>query len=1077
MNDDGMNTPFLRLTDDTELTNLDKEPTPLHHYVDSPSTLLRSSTSKQVVAGSEVSSAFQRRKASVMIYNRSKTLHVGEGRALPPKIEEKLVKEAEQVVPDIKKDLAIDYHAVDIETLASRYDTNTTIGLSAGDAATRLRKDGPNKIIVGSRFDVVFKVIGYLFGGFGLIIWPAAILCILAYMPIGDPPDKANLGVGLVLIFSMLLTAFFSGYQDFQSSSVMNTIGGMLPSETQVIREGVSKVVLVNDLVVGDLIQIENGTKVPADIRLVQNSSLKVDNSVLTGESEAISCTEKCTCEENYMESKNVLFMGTNIVEGSGIGMIVATGNNTMMGKIAKMASKKTAMTPIQREIYYFMLFICCAGFITATATILSWAFWLRKDYPAFMNNGAMVIAVIASLTAFLPNGLPISVSLTFTVMSQRMFRKNVLVKLLPTVETLGSIDTIASDKTGTLTQNKMTVLHLVNGMRMLEMGDSCRKLYDEKDCAFTELVRISAICNRAKWDESTKDLPTQQRLIIGDASDTGIMQFAEEFLRVDAAREQFTKLLEIPFNSKNKWMLNIWNQNNQSVLYQKGAAEIIMNMCDQILMPDGSTQELTLEKKKQLQTMQEELANKGERVLGCCRHLLSLPTTYSFTSEPINFPQTGHTFVGFISLIDPPREDVPDAIKTCRKASIRVMMVTGDHPATATAIARMVGIVTKHNVVEVVDNHSLSSQDTVDEVSDRCITIRGVNMDNFDDETWDQIMRHDEIVWARTSPENKLEIVMQCQKRKHIVAVTGDGVNDAPALKQANVGVAMGSGSEVAREAASIVLTDSKFSSIVAGIENGRMVFDNMKKVVLYLLPAGTFAELTPFVANVYFGVPIMLSAFLMIMLALGTDIAPSLAMIYEQAEADLMDRMPRSRTGEKMVNVRLLLHAYFITGIIETVGCFVMWFTYMYMYGGFAPMDLIFCYDKWRHGYHGKTQMELDELLYQGQCVYFVTLVTMQMFNLLATRTRRLSFFQHTPFNKALGNPFVFPAIAVSMIFCMLIVHLPFIQQIFNTRAIPVMFWFVPIGWGLLYFFVDELRKVLVRALPWKISRRIFW
>ncbi|KAL0489076.1 sodium/potassium-transporting ATPase subunit alpha [Acrasis kona] len=1058
-----------------ELESLDKEPAPARHEA----TQFHPTISNRAVTNSQLNTAFKQRKASIMVYkHQQQNRLVVQDAALPPVLTvDNKVETAEEVVPDIKKDLEIDYHAVDLKVLESRFSTSAELGLTQSSASSKLRKNGPNTISVGNRFEKVFKIIGYLFGGFGLIIWPAAILSILAYAPIGDPPDKANLGVGLVLIGSMLLTAFFSGWQDFQSSSVMNTIGGMLPSEAQVIRDSTKKFVLVSELVVGDLIQIENGTKVPADLRLVQNSSLKVDNSILTGESEPITCTIKCTCEENFMESKNILFMGTGIVEGGGIGMVVATGNNTMMGKIAKMATKSTAMTPIQKEIYRFMIIICCAGFLTAIATVLFWAFFLRVYKPGFMNNGAIVIALIASLTAFLPNGLPISVSLTFTVMAQRMFKKNVLVKLLPTVETLGSIDTIASDKTGTLTQNIMSVLHLVNGMRMLELGDETRRLFELKDKAFTELVRICAVCNRAVFDEKTKDLPTSQRVIIGDASDTGIMKFAEEYIRVEPARLQYPKLLEIPFNSKNKWMLNIWNMDGKVTLLQKGAAEIIMNKCSTIMMPDGSIEPLTEDKRKQLQTMQEGLAGNGERVLGCCRNVLDLPVDYKYTVEPYNFPQDGHCFVGMMSLIDPPREDVPGAVELCRKASIRVMMVTGDHPATATAIARMVGIVTKKSVVEVVDQYSLSDQDSLDTCKNRCITIRGSNIDNFDEPTWDNILKHDEIVWARTSPENKLQIVLECQKRKHIVAVTGDGVNDAPALKQANVGVAMGSGSEVAREAASIVLTDSKFSSIVAGIENGRMVFDNMKKVVLYLLPAGTFAELLPFFANVYFGVPIMLSAFLMIMIALGTDIAPSLAMIYEQAEADLMDRMPRSRTGEKMVNLRLMFHAYFITGITEVIGCFIMWFTFMYLEGGLKPMDLIWCYQKWTDGYKGKTQAELDDLLFRGQCVYFVTLVTMQMFNLLATRTRRLSFFQHSPFNKANGNPLIFPAIGVSMIFCVLIVHLPIIQSIFNTRAIPVMYWFIPIGWGVLYFVIDELRKVLVRSLPWWFARRIFW
>jgi magnesium-transporting ATPase (P-type) len=386
-----------------------------------------------------------------------------------------------------------------------------------------------------------------------------------------------------------------------------------------------------------------------------------------------------------------------------------------------------------------------------------------------------------------------------------------------------------------------MSVLHVVSALRNLEMGDVCRKLYENGDKAFIEAVRVSALCNRAVYDQSTIDFPPQQRKVIGDASDTGILLFAEEFCKAVQVRDSFNKLLEIPFNSKNKWMLNIWNIDDKPVLYMKGAAEIIMDRCDTMLMEDGTEIPLNQEMRIRLAEIQEELSANGERVLGLARQqLLEHSVDSPFDAETLNFPTTGHCFVGLVALIDPPRVDVFDAVNKCKKASVRVMMVTGDHPSTATAIAKMVGIVTQEKVVEITGNDILNDDDTQDMIASRALAIRGPVIPDLDQKTWDNILKHDEIVWARTTPEHKLTIVMECQKRKHVVAVTGDGVNDAPALKQANVGVAMGSGSEVAREAADLVLTDSKFSSIVVGIENGRLVFDNMKKVILYLIPAG---------------------------------------------------------------------------------------------------------------------------------------------------------------------------------------------------------------------------------------------
>jgi sodium/potassium-transporting ATPase subunit alpha len=310
--------------------------------------------------------------------------------------------------------------------------------------------------------------------------------------------------------------------------------------------------------------------------------------------------------------------------------------------------------------------------------------------------------------------------------------------------------------------------------------------------------------------------------------------------------------------------MLNIWRDEatHETTLYMKGAAEIILSKCNRVLDENGQEVPLTLEMREEIEHQQRQLSDNGERVLGCCSNVLDnnlFPEDYEYNSEAKNFPIGDgneqypqlHCFIGMISLMDPPRVDVEDAIRRCREAHIRVMMVTGDHPSTASAIARKVGIIRNEQVVEI-DNNDVLTADNCDKTSvmHRAITVTGAVLPKLNKESWDRILMHDEIVFARTTPEHKLRIVQECQQRKHVVAVTGDGVNDAPALKKSDVGIAMGSGADVAREAAHIVLTDSKFSSIVVGIENGRMSFDNLKKVILYLLPAGSFSELMPVLA-----------------------------------------------------------------------------------------------------------------------------------------------------------------------------------------------------------------------------------
>ncbi|KAL0485858.1 sodium/potassium-transporting ATPase subunit alpha [Acrasis kona] len=1007
-----------------------------------------------------------------------------------PKVQ--IVQKVTEGDAEIQKDLAIDYHKIDLKEMSRRYETDTESGLLEDFAKRRLTENGPNEISTKSRWTIVIKILGYIFGGFGFVLWPSAILAILSYQPLGSlqgsTPDPSNLGLGIILFIVIFTNAFFDAWQDFQSMKVMNSIGGMLPSMAMVIRSGKKEETPIRDLVLGDLVEVKIGEKVPADLRVVKQQQLKVDNSILTGETDPISCTVNMT-DENFMETKNLLFMGTSITEGVGQGVVVAVGNQTVMGKITKSTQKKGKMTPINKEILGFITFAVILALCLSVACLIAYLVWLRVSYPGYLSIAAIVITILTSVVAFIPEGLPISVSLTFTLMARRMFLQNVLVKHLPTVETLGSIDMIASDKTGTLTQNKMSVMNVLNGMKVYSF-EQFQKTFESNDAvAFKELVRVCGLCNRATFDDKTAHLPMLQRKVQGDASDTGILLFAERFGSVHAVRDQYTELCVIPFNSKNKWMLNIVtpkvNSKNASTLLMKGAAEIIIERCTSVMMQDGSIVPMTDEIKQDLIREQEHFSGEGQRVLGCCKQDLD-PSQYPvdryvFNAEEVNFPLEGHCFVGLVALIDPPREDVPSAIERCNSAGIRVMMVTGDHHVTAAAIARMVGIIKQDpsNTIDIKDSNTITEEMVLDKesISHRALTIRGPVVPTLDKTAWDRILMHQEICWARTTPDHKLRIVKECQARKHIVAVTGDGVNDAPALKQANVGVAMGAGSEVAREAAAIVLMDSRFSSIVAGIENGRIAFENLKKVLLYLLPAGSFSEIMPIILNIFFGIPIALSSFLMIMICVATDIMPSLSLISEKAEADLMTREPRSVTGEKLVNPQLFLQAYFFTGIFEAVSSFIMYFYYMSVYAGIPGTSLLFAFNNYQDGFYGLTQDQLNYHLYVAQTIYFVNLVIVQFGNLLSTRTRRLSFFQHLPFRRNSRNLFLFVAMLVSIVLALLLVHIPFFNNVFNTRPIPVQFWFIPIGWALLYFSLDEVRKCIARLFPYKYARRVFW
>ena len=399
--------------------------------------------------------------------------------------------------------------------------------------------------------------------------------------------------------------------------------------------------------------------------------------------------------------------------------------------------------------------------------------------------------------------------------------------------------------------------------------------------------------------------------------------------------------------------------------------------------------------------------------------------------------------------------------------------MFTGDYALTAAAIAKDIGIFSEFTF-DTVDamrekNKKISLYPYDFEKrsgpSFNSLLLNGTEIDILNDSDWRAITKYQEIVFARTTPEQKLLIVKEFQKDGYIVAVTGDGVNDAPALKSADIGIAMGSGSEVAMEASQMVLLDNSFTSILVAIENGRLVFDNLRKVILYLLPAGSVAEIVPILTNIFFGVPLPLSAFLMICICILTDMFPALSLMLEKPEKNLLDRPPRSKR-DHLVDWRLIIQAYLFIGLMEALFSHCIFFWYLQWYGNFQPSDILFVFEKWTDGYRGYTQAQLNEFVFTGQTIVFISLVIMQSFgNVFATRTNFKSLFQSAPFLKKSKNYWIFIAQVVTVILMMLIIFLPFCHTIFNTRQVPVQFFFIPLVFALIILLADELRKLLVR------------
>jgi len=809
-----------------------------------------------------------------------------------------------------------------------------------------------------------------------------------------------------------------------------------------------------------------------------------VDNSSLTGESEPQLRTPDFT-NENPLETKNLAFFSTNAVEGTATGIVVNIGDNTVMGRIAGLASGlDSGQTPIAKEIEHFI------HLITAVAVFLGVTFFIIAFILGYHWLDA-VIFLIGIIVANVPEGLLATVTVCLTLTAKRMAAKNCLVKNLEAVETLGSTSCICSDKTGTLTQNRMTVAHMWFDDKIVEVDttedQSMKDSYDKKSAGFKTLEKIGVLCNRSEFKEAPDNMskPVLQREVNGDASEAAILKCTElstkaEHGGVMAYRKQNPKVCEIPFNSTNKYQVSVhdtksMDESQEYLIAMKGAPERILDLCSTIFI-NGEEKPMDQHWRDRFQRAYEELGGMGERVLGFCDFRLStneFPRGFPFDSDEVNFPLKNLRFVGLMSMIDPPRAAVPDAVMKCRSAGIKVIMVTGDHPITAKAIARSVGIISDNN--ETVDDIAKRLGKDVKQINPReakaCV-VTGTDLKDIDQKNLDDIlMLHTEIVFARTSPQQKLIIVEGCQRMGAIVAVTGDGVNDSPALKKADIGVAMGiAGSDVSKQAADMILLDDNFASIVTGVEEGRLIFDNLKKSIAYTLTSN-IPEISPFLLFILADVPLPLGTVTILCIDLGTDMVPAISMAYEQAESDIMKRPPRNPFTDKLVNERLISMAYGQIGMIQASAGFFVYFVIM-AENGFFPKRLLGLRRAWDspavndvEDSYGQEWTYSDRKILEYTChtAFFVSIVIVQWADLIICKTRKLSVFQQGMKNWFMNFGLVFETcLAIFLSYC------PGMDK--GLRMYPLYFnWWLPaLPFSLLIFCYDETRKFLLRRNP---------
>ena len=886
-------------------------------------------------------------------------------------------------------------HQVPIDEFLRRLGSHAEQGLSRAEAAARLKRDGPNSLTPRKQTPEFIKFLRQLTNLFALLLWCGAALSLVSETV---APGQGSLAIAIALIGVVLLNGIFSYWQEHKAEAIMASFRGMLPHRAKVVRAGEQLDIPASEVVRGDLLLLEEGDQVPADARLLQVVGLKVDNSSLTGESEPQLRTTIPT-DRNLLESRNVVFSGTVVMAGSGLGIVFATAMKSQIGRTAELTENLASReVPIHRELRRFIHIISAIAMILGVLVFALSLAWV--DTPFWSK----LVFAIGIIVANVPEGMLTTVTLCLSIAARRMAGKKALIRNLQSVETLGCTTVICTDKTGTLTANRMSLQRL--------FLNEC--IHSEADTAFEKeelegFLRVAVLCNNARI--------AADGTFAGDPTETALLDFARRFHDLAALRAGTPRLFEEPFTAATKEMVTINQVGQETIACLKGAPDVAIARCDSILI-NGARQPFTAEHRQAYLRAYEELAKRGERVLLFAWR----PVESQAEWRTAALPSGGYTFIGLAGLFDPPRPEVPAAVAALRSAGVRVIMVTGDYQTTAAAIGRQVGIVT----------------------SDKPAMITGDALRTMSEAQLDWELGQPEIIFARTSPEQKLRIVQALQRRGEVVAVTGDGVNDAPALKQADIGVAMGlSGTDVAREAADMILLDDNFATLLPAVREGRTIFANLRKATSYILTSNV-PEITPFLAFLLLGVPLPLTVILILAIDLGTDMLPAIALGSEPAESDIMQLPPRSRS-EHLVGPKLMFLAYGFFGIIESAAGFYAYFTVLFA-GGW----------QW-----GQSLIGSDPLYLKAVTAFFVAIIICQVANGLISKTSRQSLLQQGLFS----NRWLLLGIAVELLLAAAVVYVPSLHPWFGTASLSPGEFFLAWPFALGLLLLDEMRRWWLR------------
>lgn len=774
-------------------------------------------------------------------------------------------------------------------------------GLTETEAKKRLEKYGENKIPEIRKRPLILIFLANFYHTFALLLWFGAVLAFIAGM--------AELAWAIIAV--IVINAIFSFWQEYKAEKATEALKKLVPLYAKVFREGERKNILASLLVPGDVILLEEGDSISADARLVEEFELRTNNATLTGESEPSRRTADPVVRKDLTitELPNLVFSGTSVAIGSGKAVVFATGMDTQFGRVAFLTQTVTEeLSPLQKEVKKVALIVA------ALAIIMGLALFLIGSAIARLSLAASFLFAIGMIIANVPEGLLPTLSLSLAVAVQKMVRENALVKKLSSVETLGSTTVICTDKTGTLTQNEMTVREIwtnqeridVSGVGYRPEGDFLENSKPLPQKSVSEklglLLKVASYCNNARLIPPNGEKTTWS--ILGDPTEAALLVAAKKGgFDYETALEGENRNYELPFESVRKRMTTIHQVQNPvslplrevekgarvrrkmaptpQVAYIKGAPREVLDLCDRIYV-NGQVEKMTSKQRNEIIAQNDYFAKQALRVLAFAFRELP-PNSRKYTVEEV---ERDLVFVGLMAMMDPPRPEVEEAVKKCQKAHIRIIMITGDYGLTAESIAKRIGMV--------------SGQETR--------IVSGAELDRMPEEQLSKVLEQREVIFARVTPDHKLRIATLLRDKGEIVAMTGDGVNDAPALKKADIGVAMGiAGTDVAKEASDMILLDDNFATIVNAVAEGRVVYDNIKKFIVYIF-AHLTPEIVPYLFFVLLKTPLPITVLQILAIDLGTETLPALALGVEGAEPRIMERPPRSRK-KSLLSAPLLL------------------------------------------------------------------------------------------------------------------------------------------------------------------------